>query len=104
MAEVRWTPQAADDLESIADYIAKDSPHYARLFVIDVLKAIERLTNFPGFGSDSRVRCAHDLPCDAPLSHRDLFPSYYHQHGRVAGFKLCACSVTRTHTTTLSTT
>ena len=40
MAEVRWTPQAAEDLESIAEFIAEDSPHYARLFVIDILQAI----------------------------------------------------------------
>jgi plasmid stabilization system protein ParE len=36
MAEVRWTPQAAGDLESITDFIAKDSPHYASLFVVDI--------------------------------------------------------------------
>jgi plasmid stabilization system protein ParE len=39
MAEIRWTPQAADDLEAIADFISGDSPQYARLFVIDVLDA-----------------------------------------------------------------
>ncbi len=47
MAEVRWTPQAADDLEAIAEFIAKDSPHYASLFVIDVLAAVERVASFP---------------------------------------------------------
>lgn len=36
MAEVRWTPQGVDDLESIAHFIAKDSPHYARLFVPEI--------------------------------------------------------------------
>ena len=30
MAEVRWTPQAADDLGAIAGFIAGDSPHYAK--------------------------------------------------------------------------
>ena len=50
MAEVRWTLQAADDLEAIADFIAADSPHYASLFVMDVLASIERLTNFPNSG------------------------------------------------------
>ena len=50
MVEVRWTLQAAEDLESIADFISKDSPHYARLFVIDVLEAVERLSNFPKLG------------------------------------------------------
>jgi len=50
MAEVRWTPQAAEDLESIAEFIAEDSPHYARLFVIDILQAISRLIDFPRSG------------------------------------------------------
>jgi plasmid stabilization system protein ParE len=50
MAEIKWTPQAADDLESIANFIAKDSPNYARLFVIDVLDAVDRLVVFPQSG------------------------------------------------------
>lgn len=50
MAEVRWTPQAAEDLEAIADFIAVDSPHYASLFAIDVLSAVERLQAFPRSG------------------------------------------------------
>lgn len=50
MAQVRWTPQAADDLEAIAEFIAKDSPHYSALFVLDVLHAVERLGPFPKSG------------------------------------------------------
>lgn len=50
MAEVRWSPQAADDLEAIAQFIAQDSPHYARLFVLDVLAVVERVADFPGLG------------------------------------------------------
>jgi len=50
MAEIRWTSQAADDLESIADFISVDSTHYARLFVIDVLSAVQRLETFPRSG------------------------------------------------------
>jgi len=50
MAEVRWTPQAADDLEAIADFIDADSPQYARLFTMDVLAAVERLADFPNSG------------------------------------------------------
>jgi plasmid stabilization system protein ParE len=50
MAEVRWTPQAAGDLEAIADFIAADSPQYARLFTMDVLAAVERLVDFPNSG------------------------------------------------------
>jgi len=50
MAEVRWTPQAAEDLESIAEFIAGDSPPYASLFVMDVLRVVERLEAFPRSG------------------------------------------------------
>ena len=50
MAEVRWTIQAADDLEAITDLIAADSPHYASLFAMDVLAAVERLDDFPNSG------------------------------------------------------
>ena len=50
MADLRWTPQAAEDLEAIATFIAADSPQYASLFVIDVLAAVERLEQFPHSG------------------------------------------------------
>jgi plasmid stabilization system protein ParE len=50
MAEVRWTPQAVEDLEVITDFIATDSVHYASLFAMDVLTAVERLTTFPASG------------------------------------------------------
>jgi len=50
MAEIRWTPQASDDLEAIAQFISIDSPHYASLFVADVLEAVERLATFPDSG------------------------------------------------------
>ena len=50
MAEVRWTLQAADDLEAIADFIASDSPHYASLFVMDVLASVNRLNSYPKVG------------------------------------------------------
>jgi plasmid stabilization system protein ParE len=62
MAEVRWAPQAADDLEAITEFIAKDSPHYASLFAIDVLNAVEQLADFPESGrivperNDPKVR------------------------------------------------
>jgi plasmid stabilization system protein ParE len=50
MAEVRWTPQAADDLEAITDFIAQDSPHYASLFAMDMIAATERVATFPNSG------------------------------------------------------
>ena len=50
MAEIRWTVQAADDLEAITRFIAADSPHYAQLFAINVLKAVDRLAIYPRSG------------------------------------------------------
>jgi len=50
MAEIKWTPQAADDLEAITEFIAKDSTSYAELFAINSMSAIERLSEFPYSG------------------------------------------------------
>lgn len=50
MAQVRWTPQAADDLDAIAEYIARDSPHFAGLVVADILETVDRLIDFPESG------------------------------------------------------
>jgi toxin ParE1/3/4 len=50
MAEIRWTRQAAADLEAITEFIANDSVVYAQLFAVDVLDAIDRLVAFPESG------------------------------------------------------
>lgn len=50
MVEVKWTPQAEHDLEAIVEYIGRDSPQYARLFVIEVFQALERISSFPNSG------------------------------------------------------
>ena len=50
MAELRWTSQAADDLEAITTFIAADSPHYASFFAMNVLATVERLQTFPYSG------------------------------------------------------
>ena len=50
MTIVRWTPQAADDLQAIYDFIARESPHYAQLTVEGIIAAIDRLKQFPLMG------------------------------------------------------
>ena len=50
MAEIRWTPHAADEFEAIAEFISADSSHYASLFAMNVLAVIERLAKFPSSG------------------------------------------------------
>lgn len=50
MTAIRWSPQAADDLASIRDFIARDSDHYARLVVQRIVAAIELLPTSPRMG------------------------------------------------------
>lgn len=50
MAEVRWTPQAADDLEAIFLFIARDAPQVAAAFADRVLRATDQLTHFAHLG------------------------------------------------------
>ena len=50
MAQVRWTPQAADDLEAICLFIARDSEQLAGIFADRVLQATDRLAIYPRLG------------------------------------------------------
>ena len=50
MAQVRWTPQAADDLEAICLFIARDAPPLAAIFADRILRAADRLTRHPRLG------------------------------------------------------
>ena len=43
MAELIWTDKSVISLEDIYDYIAADSPHYARYQINSILKGAERL-------------------------------------------------------------
>ena len=50
MAEVRWTPQAIDDVEAICLFIARDAPSVAALFAQRAFDATDRLAAFPESG------------------------------------------------------
>ena len=50
MAEIRWTPQAIEDIENIAKYIANDSPKYAAIQVEEFFDAALILEDFPHSG------------------------------------------------------
>ncbi|MCG3180855.1 MAG: Toxin RelE4 [Phycisphaerae bacterium] len=50
MAEVIWSPAALEDVQAIADYISRDSPHHAALFVTRLVEAAEELADFPQVG------------------------------------------------------
>ena len=60
--KVVWSPEAVDDVEAIADYIARDSEFYARAVVSRILDAAEAWATYPLAGrvvpevSDETIR------------------------------------------------
>jgi plasmid stabilization system protein ParE len=48
--EVKWSPEATEDLESIAEYNARDSEFYARAVVTEILAAPRTIREFPLIG------------------------------------------------------
>jgi toxin ParE1/3/4 len=50
MVEVIWSPQAAQDLDSIISFVSRDSSEYARIFVVDVFEALDRISAYPKSG------------------------------------------------------
>lgn len=50
MAQVIWTEPVIDNLDEIAEYIARSNPIAASRFALDVLSAVGRL------GRSSRIR------------------------------------------------
>lgn len=61
MIVVRWTSQAADDLQAIYDFIERDSPHYAKLVVEELIASIDKLQRFPKMGRIVPERSREDL-------------------------------------------
>ena len=47
MAKVIWAPSALEDVNSIAEYIARDSVDRSALFVMRLIEATDRLQEFP---------------------------------------------------------
>lgn len=47
---VEWSPEATEDLELIAEYIARDSGFYARAVVSEMLSASRSIREFPQVG------------------------------------------------------
>jgi addiction module RelE/StbE family toxin len=45
-----WSPEAIEDIESIAEYIERDSKFYAKAVVNKIFQSTEKLKNFPKIG------------------------------------------------------
>ena len=50
MAEITWTPFALEDLQSIYNYISKDSVTYAGRFVDKLINKVDILEDHPQIG------------------------------------------------------
>jgi len=50
MGTVIWSPSALDDIDAIAEYIARDSVDRAALFVSRIIEITDRLHEFPQSG------------------------------------------------------
>lgn len=48
--KIQWTEPAVSDMETVTDYIAKDSKFYALRFVERVFELLERISVFPNAG------------------------------------------------------
>jgi toxin ParE1/3/4 len=51
MAKLIWSPRALADLDSACEFISRDSPRYASLFVERIVAAIEGLSLHPLLGA-----------------------------------------------------
>jgi toxin ParE1/3/4 len=50
MVEINWTKQAVRDIDNIAEFISKDSEHYAKIQVRRFFESARVLERFPGSG------------------------------------------------------
>ena len=59
--EVRWSPEAADDLEQIIGYIRRDKPEIARRVASMILDAVDALHLSPNRGRIGRIDGTREL-------------------------------------------
>jgi addiction module RelE/StbE family toxin len=59
---IRWSPEAAADLEQIFSFIASDKPKAAEGVVNRIYAGIEALLDFPNRGRTGRAPGSRELP------------------------------------------
>lgn len=77
MGKVVWSPSSLDDIDAIAEYIARDSIDRAALFVTRIFEITDRLQEFPLVG---RV-----IPEIGDESCREIIYGYYRIMYRIEG-------------------
>jgi toxin ParE1/3/4 len=59
--QIRWSPEAADDLERIVQHIQKDNPEAARTVAETIYEGASGLKTFPNRGRIGRHRGSREL-------------------------------------------
>jgi plasmid stabilization system protein ParE len=86
VAKIIWTKPALDDLKSIFEYVARDSPDRAEKLALELLDAPEmRLEKFPDSGSPITELADFEV---REIYHKSYRILYVHQHG---GCLIVAC-------------
>ena len=65
MIELRWTEEAAADLERIADYLFEQTPLHAARLVRAIYDAPTKLVDFPGIGRPGKLKGTRELVLSA---------------------------------------
>ena len=50
MAKIKWSKESIEDLKEICDFIALDSPYYAKIFNDRIFELVEYLESLPKIG------------------------------------------------------
>jgi toxin ParE1/3/4 len=58
---IRWTPAAADDVQSIFDHLSETNPNLARSTIIEIRKAVRSLKRLPHRGRPGREPGTREL-------------------------------------------
>jgi addiction module RelE/StbE family toxin len=61
LTKIRWSPEAADDLERIAEHIRKSNPQVARRIVNTIYNGITTLKRFPNRGRGGRLEGTREI-------------------------------------------
>jgi toxin ParE1/3/4 len=50
VSSIAWSPEALENVESIAEYISRDSPSYAHAVVAKIVSTARDIPQFPNLG------------------------------------------------------
>lgn len=76
MATYKLRPQAASDLRTVRRWIARDDPHRARTFIVELTEHFRRLAGHRG-----RHRVLHDIGADIRRAVHSNYNIYYRRVG-----------------------